>query len=91
MYVLSGMLFVGLLCNLLIRPVDERHYMSEEQLSAERRKAHEQTLVQHGLDTPTDGVVAGNPSLVIAAWTAIAIPLGWGVWITLSKSLALLR
>ncbi|MGH8285009.1 MAG: MFS transporter small subunit [Steroidobacteraceae bacterium] len=25
------------------------------------------------------------------AWVAIAIPLGWGVWITLSKSLALFR
>jgi len=91
MYVLSGMLLVGLLCNLLIRPVEEHHYMSDEQLSAERRKAHEQTLIQHGLDTPADGVAAGNPSLVVAAWTAIAIPLGWGVWITLSKSLALLR
>jgi len=64
--------------------------MSEEQLSAERRKAHEQTATLHSSDTRSDGAVAGHSSLVIAAWIAIAIPLGWGVWITLSKSLALL-
>ena len=91
MYVLSGMLFVGLLCNLLIQPVDERHYMSEEQLSAERRKAHEQTVNQYTADTRTDAVLRSSSCLVIAAWIAIAIPLAWGVWITLSKSLALFR
>jgi hypothetical protein len=26
-----------------------------------------------------------------AAWIAISIPLAWGVWVTLSKSLALFR
>lgn len=34
---------------------------------------------------------AGSKALQFAAWTAIAIPLAWGVWITVSKSLALFR
>jgi hypothetical protein len=29
--------------------------------------------------------------LLLVAWTAIALPLGWGVWITVSNSLALFR
>lgn len=36
MYVLTGLLVVGFFCNLAVRPVDERHYMSEEELARER-------------------------------------------------------
>jgi hypothetical protein len=88
MYVLAAMLLGGLLCNLLIRPVREHHHMTGEQLAAERAKAHEQSA-----DTRTTPMTAAARStgLLLAAWTAIAIPLGWGVWITLSKSLALFR
>ena len=35
MYLMAGLLIVGFVCNLAVRPVAERHYMSEEQLSAE--------------------------------------------------------
>jgi MFS family permease len=41
MYVLAGLLVVGFICNLLVRPVAERHYMSDEELARERRLAHE--------------------------------------------------
>ena len=36
MLVLSGLLVVGFFCNLAVRPVDERHYMSDEELALER-------------------------------------------------------
>ncbi len=36
MYVLVALLVVGFFCNLALRPVDERHYMSEDELSRER-------------------------------------------------------
>ncbi len=88
MYVLAAMLLGGLLCNLLIRPVRERHYMTAEQLAAERAKAHEQAMAQQPAPVP---VAASRTALLIAAWIAIAIPLAWGVWITISKSLALFR
>jgi MFS family permease len=41
MYVLAGMLVIGFLCNLAMRPVDGNHYMSEEELAAVRARAHE--------------------------------------------------
>lgn len=92
MYVLAAMLLGGLICNLLVGPVKAHHYMTEEQLAAERAKAHEQTITEQRAPVPAgSAVVASSPALVIAAWTAVAIPLAWGVWITLSKSLALFR
>ena len=36
MYILAGLLVVGFFCNLAVRPVAERHYMSESELAAAR-------------------------------------------------------
>jgi hypothetical protein len=36
MYVLTGLLVVGFFCNLAVRPVAERYYMSDEALARER-------------------------------------------------------
>jgi MFS family permease len=41
MYVLAALLLVGLLCNALMRPVAARFYMSDAELEAERRLAHD--------------------------------------------------
>jgi MFS family permease len=37
MYLMAGLLIVGFICNLAVRPIPERFYMSEEQLAAELR------------------------------------------------------
>jgi len=41
MYVLASLLVLGFICNLLVRPVDERHCMTDEELAAERKRAHD--------------------------------------------------
>ena len=33
MYILCGMLVVGLICNYLVKPVDPKWYMSEEEVA----------------------------------------------------------
>lgn len=91
MYILAAMLLGGFLCNLLVRPVKEKHYMTDEQLAVERDKAHERVMTQPSAPEHGGAVVASNPMLVTGAWVAIAMPLAWGMWITLSKSLALFR
>ena len=92
MYVLAAMLLGGLLCNIFVRPVAERHYMTDEQLAAERATAHEQAAAELPAPIPAGSAAAtSSAALLITAWTAVAIPLAWGVWITLSKSLALFR
>ena len=45
LYVLASLLFVGLVCNLLVRPVAQRYYMSDLDLETERRLAHEAAKV----------------------------------------------
>ena len=37
MYVLAGLLLVGLICNLLVRPVDEKYYMTDEEVAATKK------------------------------------------------------
>ena len=88
MYVLAAMLLGGLACNALVRPVSERHFMSPDQLAAERALAHEQASGGSTAQAPS---IARRPGLLFAAWLAIALPLAWGVWITVTKSLALFR
>jgi len=39
MYILAGLLVLGFFCNLAVRPVAERHYMTEEELARERAPA----------------------------------------------------
>ena len=96
MHVLAGMLLVGLLCNFFVRPVNERHYMSDAQLAAERATSRERqaaanaaTMAASHADSPAP--LDGSLLAVTVAWSAIALPLGWGVWITLTKALTLFK
>ncbi|HEY7642251.1 MAG TPA: OFA family MFS transporter [Steroidobacteraceae bacterium] len=88
MYVLAGMLLLGLLCNLLIRPVDAKHHMTQEQIVKERAAspAHSPSPASMRAADTTSPAGADRVLLVLV-WTAVAIPLAWGGWITLSKAL----
>ena len=87
MYILAAMLLGGLVCNLLVRPVEDKFYMTEAQLAAERKLAHETTT-----GTSTSANASGHDfsgsrrGLVVAAWVAVGIPLAWGIWITVTKA-----
>ncbi len=104
LYILATFLLVGLLCNLLVRPVAERHFMSDAELAEERRKAHESSVAGAAYPTATGPALAGrhdagdvvqpaasSAAMVTLAWIAVGIPLAWGVWTTLVKALPLLR
>jgi MFS family permease len=88
MYVLAGLLAVGFVCNLLIRPVAEKNFMTPAQLAQLDAEQHALGATSPG---PGEGP-GGAPSpgwLVAAAWLAVGIPLAWGVWITLQKAAVL--
>lgn len=84
MYILVGFLLVGLVCNLLVRPLHEKWFMTDEELAEERRLAHEKvraTQVSGGA-----AVAQGEPTpawVVSLAWTAVLVPLAWGVYRTM--------
>jgi hypothetical protein len=86
--VLAGMLLLGLVCNLLIRPVDPRHHMTEEQLAKERATSPVRALGFASAPVADLTPARANHGVVLVlAWAAVAVPLAWGGWITLSKAL----
>ena len=90
MYVLAGLLVIGLICNLMVRPVAQKYFMSDEQLAAERKRAHD-TAAANAVSAvaPVTASTASPQVLVLAAWVGVGIPLLWGVWITLQKVMVL--
>lgn len=91
MYILAALLLGGFVCNLLVRPVAPKHFMTPEELETEKRLAHERAAAvdveaSHELDADS-----GRWWLVVAFWTVVAIPLAWGIWITVTKALPLFR
>jgi len=81
MYILVGMLLVGLICNLLVRPVAAKHFMTEAELAEEKRLAHDRSLAAEITGSGSGG--ATPAALVALAWFAVLIPLSWGVYRTL--------
>jgi MFS family permease len=84
MYILVGFLVVGFICNLLVKPVDPKYFMSEEELAEEKRLAHERAAANEaGAAAAPASTGATSPLAVVLAWAAVGIPLAWGVYVTL--------
>ncbi|MSQ66510.1 MAG: MFS transporter [Limnohabitans sp.] len=81
MFILVGMLVVGLIANLMIRPVNAKHFMSPEELAHEKKLAHEKASASEvGSGSGASG--QSNPLWVVLAWIAVGIPLTWGIYRT---------
>jgi MFS family permease len=92
MYILAGLLLGGFLCNLLVRPVADKWFMTDAELKAERNLAHDAALINIlGGNLAAVGGRGSRLGLVLAFWLLVGVPLGWGVWVTLSKALVLFR
>jgi MFS family permease len=86
MYVLAGLLAVGFVCNLLIRSVAEKHYMTRTQLAALDNDAT-RTRTPRAKDVSDAEASTLTPLwIVIAAWLPVSIPIAWGVGVTLQKA-----
>ncbi|AMB86564.1 MFS transporter [Pseudomonas agarici] len=87
LYILAGLLVLGFICNLLVRPVADKYFMTDAELAAEQALGHDQ-----GADSSTVlewKASAGSKPMVVAAWLVVGIPLAWGVWATLQKTAVL--
>src|ERR1700723_3314218 len=83
MYVLAGLLAVGFVCNLMIKPVAKKHYMTRAQL-AELDAVSASSAVR--ADARAASARVPPVWLVALAWLAVGIPIAWGVWVTLLKA-----
>ncbi|MDP9108963.1 MAG: OFA family MFS transporter [Pseudomonadota bacterium] len=91
MYILAGMLVLGFICNLLVRPVAEKDFMTEAQLAEERRLASDRVAANTVGGASYDDGTVSSPIMVALAWAAVGIPLAIGVWITLQKAAVLFK
>lgn len=90
MYILAGLLALGFVCNWLVTSVAEEHHMSDEEL-AEEKKLADDTHQHFVADVEALAEEVSHSWKVTLAWAAVWIPLGWGIWITLQKTLLLFR
>ena len=89
-YVLASMLVVGLVCNLLVRPVAAKWFMTDAELESERMLAHDRAAKNSvGGDAVVISGKGHQRGLVLAAWLLVGIPLAYGVWNTVNKALVL--
>jgi len=88
MYILAGMLVVGFICNLLIKPVDPKWNMSDAEVASLQAKVASASAADGGSYGIGKGGLDGAAAL---AWLIVGVPILWGVWITLSKALVLFQ
>ena len=87
-YILAGMLVIGFVCNLLVRPVDPKWHMSDAEVAAEQAKL--KAAASASSEGGSYGIGKGGLDAKAAAfWALVGIPLAWGVWQTLEKALGL--
>jgi hypothetical protein len=93
MYVLAALVLVGILLNTMIRPLADRHFMTDAELAAEKKLAHERDVnaSSGGRVGGGGGAVASSPLVTAFAWLAVGIPLMFGVWVTLQKASVLFK
>ena len=88
MYVLAGMLVLGFVCNMFVKPLADHWFMKDEEVAALQAKSAQAAAGPTG----SFGIGKGGFDAKAAlAWLAVGIPLAWGVWITLDSSFVLFR
>ena len=85
LYIMAGVLLIGLVCNALIRPVNPKHFMSDAELERERALQHEGRTAAAAATAARGSFGAGG----VLAWLAVGIPFLIGLYIALAKAAAL--
>ena len=89
MYILASFLVLGFIANWLIKPVDKKWHLTEQEMR-EIEAAHHQKEVNEELVTGSFGITHGGLDTAAAlAWTAVGIPIAIGLWITFNKAVIL--
>lgn len=85
MMILAAMLMIGLLCNLLIRPVADKWFLTDTELAEEKRLAREEIvdLTANPAEQALTDDKQTSRILVWLAWIVVVLPLSWGIYKTL--------
>jgi len=82
LYIMAGLLFLGLICNALVTPVHDKHLMTDEEVARERALLKEDR-VSAGAETAARG---GFGVMAFLAWAAVGIPFLVGLYIAIEKA-----
>ena len=87
---LAGLLVVGFIANLLVKPIADKYDMTDAELAAEHKLAHDQSVAANTARS-AGGVTATtkpntHPVLTVFAWAFVLIPISYGVWSTIQKT-----
>ena len=77
MYILAGLLVLGLVANALVKPLSARWFASTRHIPSR------QSETPHPNSSGSFGMRAA------LAWTAVGVPLAWGTWVTLTQAVVL--
>jgi MFS family permease len=81
-YILAMMLAVGFIANLMVRPVDKKFFMTDKELLIEKKLAHEKFISAKEVI----GKAEKTPLITLLAWSAVGIPISYGIWSTIQKA-----
>ncbi|MEI7530471.1 MAG: OFA family MFS transporter [Betaproteobacteria bacterium] len=81
MYILVGMLAIGLIANFLVKPVADKWFMTDAELAEEKRLAHEKAASSEVKENTSDTTQVSS-LVVFLAWIAVGIPMAWGIYRT---------
>jgi MFS family permease len=96
MLLLAGLLVAGLVCNLLVRPVQRPPAQNGDDSRAAQAgrpaaATHQGGPWQHSPTAPAAVPVLTTGGVwLVLFWLLVAVPLAWGVWMTLRQAGALL-
>jgi MFS family permease len=86
MYILAGMLVIGLICNMMIKPLADKWFMKPEEVAA-----------LQAMDAGTAGGgdygigKGGLDARSLAFWCFVGVPMAWGVWITFKNAVIIFQ
>ena len=81
MYILVGMLVIGLICNLMIKPLNSKYFMTDEELAKEKQLASDRVAANE-VGQGSGVYQQSSAAVVFLAWAAVGIPLAWGIYRT---------
>ena len=97
MLLLAGLLVAGFFCNLLVRPVHKPQPRDDDDTGSASSSArlpaapHRSGPWEPSPTTAAAGAAhAGSGIWLVLFWLLVAVPMAWGVWMTLRQAWALL-
>jgi MFS family permease len=89
MYILAGMLVLGLIANMMIKPLADHWYMKPEDVAAlQARTASGASAGPSGSFGIGKGGLDARSAMF---WAVVGVPILWGAWITLKNAIVIFQ